>query len=345
VIRTLIDATGIRKGLGSLVPFRPSPLLNIVDKPMLVHQLEYLRQQGVTRCDLLIDHHPKMIEEALEDGSRWDIQLHYYRAHNPLRPFASFLATAQQMGSEQLLLVNGNTLPAFLFKQLLEAGAKEPTLLYYADGVWTGWGLIPAELLSQVDRQTGLKAAGRLTVERFLSVESYAEVHQSNQKLLSERPASVNFPSTAKMIAPGIWISRAASLHPDVSLNAPVFIGENCRIEKECRIGPHAIIENNCLIDNGSVIEQSLVCQESYVGEKLQLMNSIVHQEHLINLTLKTNVLIKDRFILSALTFPSPKKWIISLRKRLGADLRSIKQFFKQLFTKFREYARVAKKR
>jgi len=55
----------------------PKVLLPVAGKPFLVHQLELLRRQGVSRVVLCVGHLSEMIERDFGDGRNWGVKIAY----------------------------------------------------------------------------------------------------------------------------------------------------------------------------------------------------------------------------------------------------------------------------
>jgi N-acetyl-alpha-D-muramate 1-phosphate uridylyltransferase len=73
----VILAGGLATRLGPLTTRIPKSLVDVAGKPFVVHQLELLRRSGLAEIVLLVGHLGHMITDALGDGARWGLQLHY----------------------------------------------------------------------------------------------------------------------------------------------------------------------------------------------------------------------------------------------------------------------------
>lgn len=327
-MRAVVIATGYTPAISSLLYYRPTPLLNIADRPVIFHVLDFLTQAKISKFELVLSHLPHMIEEKLDDGRRWGISITYHLAKDPEFPFSTIRAAAQAWDNERIVFALGDTLPKIDPHTIIEHMDKEePFFWMYPSHEWTGWGLINAAQLGRIAPKTTLQAFFNqfgphyksLKAAPFLNVQSLPDLKKTNLKFIThEHPANI-FPTTARMVDPGIWVSRGVSLHPLAKIVSPVFIGENCQIKDNTQIGPNAIIEKNCIIDSQSHIENSLVLQRSYVGENLDVRNSIIDRNLLINLSLETHVTIRDDFILCELKPPSLLSYPLRLLERAGA--------------------------
>lgn len=315
-MRALLIATGYNENLLPIVQYRPTPAFKILDRPILVHIIEFLVEQKINKVDLILSHLPHMIEDLLEEGKRWGIQVTYHLCKEASRPYGALSLMAEEWEDETILLGQGDRLPKFEFPWVLEVYQQKnrPVFLMSGGKKWSGWALLSAKDLSSLPSDLSSTALFRhfeeekpltLKTSPFLSVDSLQEFRKSNLDFLKKEQHSL-FPVTAHLIRPGIWISRAASVHPTAKLHPPLLIGEYTQIKEHAVIGPYAIIENNCYVDESSTIDHSIICQHTYVGQRLEVKNCIVDRNHLINLALQTHVLIREEFILGKIKSP---KW------------------------------------
>lgn len=325
-MRAVLIATGYHPDMNPLITYRPTPLLNIADKPIIFHIIESLARHKIKQYDLVLNYLPERIEEKLGDGKRWGIDITYHLAKDNLYPFTVLAPAAQGWKESEILLGMGDCLPKIpdaLFYPLLE---DIPLLFFYPTKKWSGWGFLTPSILGDIPKNTSVQDlpekipnCKKEKVKTYLSAQTLKELQKSNLQFLTEQAPDHLFPSTARLIEVDTWISRAVSLHPSAAITPPVFIGENCQIKEKTHIGPHAVIENNCIIDSHSTIQNSLICQKSYVGEDLEIKNSIVDRNQLINLSFDTKITINDNFILSEITPPKIKNYPLLILEKILA--------------------------
>jgi len=322
-MRAVLIATGYHSQLEPLVSYRPSPLLNIADKPILFHIIEALVRQGVKKYDLILSHLPEQIEEVLKDGKRWGIEIEYHLIKNDLYPF-KVLKIANHWKSEKILLGQADAIP--YLPRMDSLGDTLPILFNLEK--WSGWGVFSTDFLANLPDDTTIESlpdlineGTQITVKAFLSAKELKNLIQSNQHIMNEETPSTLFPTTAKKVEPGVWISKAVVLEPGVEVIPPVFIGKNSQIKSGARIGPNTVIENHSIIDSSSIVENSLICQNSYVGEALEVRQCIIDRNSLINLDHGTHIQVKEDFILSEATPPSLRSYLFELLEKGSALL------------------------
>ena len=72
-----ILAGGLATRLGDITKKIPKALLEVAGKPFVVHQLELLRENGVKRVVLCVQHLADQIEAVLGDGSGYGMDVRY----------------------------------------------------------------------------------------------------------------------------------------------------------------------------------------------------------------------------------------------------------------------------
>jgi acetyltransferase-like isoleucine patch superfamily enzyme len=316
----IIIATGHRKELEPLVQHRPTELFKVVNKPILFHIFDFLCKIKITKCDLLISHLADQIEDALGDGKAWGIKVSYHLVKDPSHPFKMISQISNSWGKEPVLLGQGNIFPLL---QGLDVKEGVATIYQFPSKEWTGWGIVPANILASAPSSLSLEDFpatikpffNSVKTQSHLSTRTFQDYISSNIRPLTNKTPDFAYPTTAHEVQKGVWISRSVAIHRNVKIEQPVFIGENCQIMNDVEIGPDVVIERNCIIDKGSKIKHSLILKKSYVGENLELRDSIVDRNLLINITHDTAIRIRDDFILSEINPPPlfryPLRWII----------------------------------
>lgn len=328
-MRAILIAAGYSDEASPLVCYKPTPLFDVVDKPVIVHILEYLTGQGFTEIEIVLSHLPHLIENALGEGERWGVKITYHLAKDCEQPFLPLRVIARNWDDPWVLVGQGDCLPHFTEEWIKSPPQEKAKLLVNAEGIWNGWGFFsPKQLanlppdITEVDfiEKFG-EACDLQKVNPFFCTRSLKELLDSNSKFISFPELFGIFPSASHEIEPGIWLSRGVSIHPGLKIIPPVFIGEDCQIMDHVTLGPETIIEKSCYIDKNSTIKRSLICQRSYVGEELVVNNSVVDRNFLANVEHETSQHIRDDFILGELKQRSILKYPLNLLERSFALL------------------------
>jgi len=68
---------GLATRLRPLTETIPKALIEVANKPFICHQLDYLKNQGITQVVLCIGYLGEMIRSVVGDGSAWGIKVSY----------------------------------------------------------------------------------------------------------------------------------------------------------------------------------------------------------------------------------------------------------------------------
>lgn len=103
----VITAGGKGTRVSSLNNSVPKPLLPVAGKPVLQHQIECLKRQGIERITLTIGYLGDMIREYFGDGSRFGVKIDYVQEDVPLGTAGAlyYLKTSVQ---DDFFLINGD---------------------------------------------------------------------------------------------------------------------------------------------------------------------------------------------------------------------------------------------
>jgi len=124
-MRAMILAAGRGTRMRELTRDCPKPLLQAGGKPLIVWQIERLRQAGL--CDIVINHAylGTQIENALGDGSRFGVHLSYSPETQPLETAGGIRQAMPLLGDAPFVVVNGDV---FCDADLAELQPKAETL-------------------------------------------------------------------------------------------------------------------------------------------------------------------------------------------------------------------------
>lgn len=80
----IVLAGGKGERLRPLTGDRPKSMVPLLEKPILEHQVEWLRESGVTDIVVACGYLHQVIEEYFGDGSRWGVRMRYSVEEEPL---------------------------------------------------------------------------------------------------------------------------------------------------------------------------------------------------------------------------------------------------------------------
>lgn len=154
-MRAVIMAGGKGTRVASVNSAIPKPMLPICGKPVLLHQIECLKRQGITEITLTIGHLGDQIRDHFGDGSSYGVQIDYIQEKEPLGT-AGALYYLKGRVADDFLLLNGDLIFDVDFQRLMDFHKRHKatvTLLAHpndhpydsgiiladSDGKVTGW--------------------------------------------------------------------------------------------------------------------------------------------------------------------------------------------------------------
>ena len=107
-MRAMILAAGRGERMRPLTDHLPKPLLPVAGKPLIVWHLEKLAAAGIT--DIVINHAwlGKRIEEALGDGSAFNVRIRYSPEPVALETAGGIATAGPLLGADPFLVINGD---------------------------------------------------------------------------------------------------------------------------------------------------------------------------------------------------------------------------------------------
>lgn len=112
----------------------PKPMVHINGKPILQHQIECLKRQGITDIILIVGYLGEKIEEYFGNGSRFDVQIRYIKEETPLGTAGALALLPPMLNGESFFLIFGDILfdidLARMVKYHVERKAKATLLVH-----------------------------------------------------------------------------------------------------------------------------------------------------------------------------------------------------------------------
>lgn len=109
-MKAIIIAGGAGTRLRPLTYHRPKPLAPILNRPMIVHQIESLKKHGVTEIVCCLQYLAEQIKAYLGDGRRFGVKIEYAVEEKPLGTAGGVKNAARYFPREPFLVLNGDIL-------------------------------------------------------------------------------------------------------------------------------------------------------------------------------------------------------------------------------------------
>ena len=108
-MKAVILAGGEGTRLRPLTLTTPKPVVPVVDRPFLRHQLDLLRRTGVTEVVFSVAYRPERIQAVFGDGSRLGMRIHYAVEETPLGTGGA-VKNAEPLLDDTTIVFNGDVL-------------------------------------------------------------------------------------------------------------------------------------------------------------------------------------------------------------------------------------------
>ncbi len=120
-MKVAILAGGFGKRLRPLTSEKPKPLVEVAGKPILVHQIDWLRSHGFDEIVLLVGYLKEKIMEYIGGGSRFGVRVVYVVEEEPLGTGGALKNAEHVLKSEDVFLVlNGDIITNLDPSRLIE---------------------------------------------------------------------------------------------------------------------------------------------------------------------------------------------------------------------------------
>lgn len=133
MIQTAIVAGGLGTRMRSVSEQVPKVMLPVLGKPLLEHQIDWLKKSGLTEVFLCLGFKAEAVQKHFGDGAKWGMTLHYQVEQTP-RGTAGAVKDLSPQLSGDLLLIYGDLYAEVDYGKLLKfhaAHAGAATLVVF----------------------------------------------------------------------------------------------------------------------------------------------------------------------------------------------------------------------
>jgi mannose-1-phosphate guanylyltransferase/phosphomannomutase len=297
------------KALMPLTEHTCAAMLPVVGKPLIVYALEDLTFAGLREALVVVSAHADLVEQELGDGARWGMRLEYVLARADENPGLVVRKIIGQIG-EQFLMMRGDVLRTPMLKEFLaraNTNRNQPVqaiydgqpaaLLLASQSDEESWRLLgdPEQLPSSPPTVPQLDLAGG----KVSLIASLAQYHRANIDAAAGRFAGLIVPG--REVVSGVRLGRQSRLPGSAIKGSPIFVGSRCRIDRSAELMEDVVINDDVIIDRQSTLRSAVILPHTYIGELVEVSDSIVSTNHLINAATGSVTRVVDSFLLSGL--------------------------------------------
>lgn len=305
-MKALILVGGFGTRLRPLTLNKPKPLVPFCNKPMLVHQIEALKEVGVDEVVLAIAYRPDAMKAEMDSwGEKLGVKIHYSHETTPLGT-AGPLALAREFlegGDEPFFVLNSDVTCRFPMKELLTFHKQhkgEGTIMVTKVTEWQKYGVVV------YDTESGLIDQFVEKPKKFVGDKINSGIYIFNQSILKRIPLEKTsietqvFPQMAAdktlfaMELEGFWmdIGQPHDYLDGLGKYLPSLVGSNreslLMTEKEAEsrgfsvigcvlIDPSAVIGKGCVLGpNVTVDKDCKIGEHCRISQTAILEGSIV---------------------------------------------------------------------
>jgi len=207
-MKAMVLAAGLGERMRPLTEGRAKPSLPLLNRPMIIHTLEYLKRFGVSEAVINLHHQPESIRAVVGDGSRLGLKVHY--SEEPLiLGTAGGLKKAEPLlrGEGPIILINSDFVTDCdldaVIKKHREASALS-TLVLTPPQPGATYGIIEVGDRDRIERISG-RPAGE--ADPRTSRYHFTGIHVIEQAILDEIPpgqkAEINSEIYPRLISAG----------------------------------------------------------------------------------------------------------------------------------------------
>ncbi|XP_072976742.1 probable mannose-1-phosphate guanylyltransferase 1 [Typha angustifolia] len=294
-MKALILVGGFGTRLRPLTLSVPKPLVDFANKPMILHQIEALKDVGVTEVILAINYQPEVMINFLKDfESKLDIKITCSRETEPLGT-AGPLALARDKlidgSSEPFFVLNSDVISEYPLLELIQfhkSHGGEATIMVTKVDEPSKYGVVI------MDEETGKVERFVEKPKIFVGNKINAGIYLLNPSVLDRielKPTSIEkeiFPEIAAdqklyaMVLPGFWmdigqpkdyitglrlylgslrkksadkLAVGAHIVGNVLVHESAAIGEGCLIGPDVAIGPGSVVESGVRLSRCTVMQ------------------------------------------------------------------------------------------
>ncbi|CAL9153053.1 probable mannose-1-phosphate guanylyltransferase 3 [Musa acuminata AAA Group] len=308
-MKALILVGGFGTRLRPLTLSFPKPLVDFANKPMILHQIEALKDVGVTEVVLAINYRPEVMLNFLKDfEDKLGIKITCSQETEPLGtagPLALARDRLMDGSGEPFFVLNSDVISEYPFAELIQfhkSHGGEATIMVTKVDEPSKYGVVVMDETGKVDR----------FVEKpkvFVGNKINAGIYLLNPSVLDRielRPTSIEkevFPKIAAdqklhaMVLPGFWMDigqpkdyitglrlyleslrkkASSKLATGSHIVGNVLVHENAVIGEGCLIGPDVAIGPGCVIESGVRLSRCTVMRGVRIKKHACISSSII---------------------------------------------------------------------
>ena len=122
-MKAVILAGGLGTRLHPYTKSLPKPMLPLGKKPILEHEIEWIKKNGINEIVICVSYLRKKIEDYFGDGKKFGVKIEYAISNEPLAT-AGQLKTAEKLIDETFVCLYGDSIYNFSLRNMIKHHKK-----------------------------------------------------------------------------------------------------------------------------------------------------------------------------------------------------------------------------
>ncbi len=280
-MKAMILAAGYGTRLFPLTIDRTKPAIPLLGKPLVGYVAEYLATFGIKEVVVNLHHQPGSVKEALGDGSRFGVRIHYTLEQPAILGTSGALDNARELlEDETFLIINGKIVTDIDINAAVSAHRNSgalATMVLKKNHEREHF----SEVLVEGDRVTGFGGFPDPTVKEGPDPSMFTGIHILEPEVFDYIPRGVYSDIVPTFYAPAVREGKHIAAHftearwfelstipryLEISLKLLNGSEERVIVGRNPRISTNAVLEESVLWDNVTVEEGATVCR-SIIGD------------------------------------------------------------------------------
>jgi len=311
-MKAMILAAGFGKRLQPLTLKRAKAAIPVMNVPLIVHTLLFLKRNGINDAVINLHYMPDSIKELVGDGSRFDMHI-AYSYETQIMGTAGGLKKAQEfLRNSTFVMINSDTLIEFNLQDAIRYHKKNnavATMVLTDFNEKNDYGPVEVDDKNRIKNILGKISCQSKPLEKkifvgvhifeadifsFIPSDKFYEINaQVYPELIQKEKKVFGYPLK------GYWndvgtLRRYLEVHKEIFENKSILswkfgnnekftTGENCQISDEKITLNYAVFGENCRVGKNSVLTEIVALKNVKIGRDVKISRSILDEGVIID--------------------------------------------------------------
>ncbi len=299
--KAMVLAAGLGTRLRPLTDLISKPMAPIVNKPVMEHIIELLKEHDFTEIVCNLHWYPEAIKDYFGDGSKWGVKITYSYESELLGTAGGVKKVEAFFDNKTFLILSGDALTDINLKELVSFHKEKGGICTLALTEVEDPSQYGVVILDNNNRIMGFQEKPLMGEEKSKLANSGIYVFESDifkyippgsfydfGRDLYPRLLEKNIPyygykhsrywndvGSFEEYQQGNFDALEGKVKvniPGVQINEGIWLGKNCKIEEEVVMIPPLVIGNNCVIKKGAKLYGPIIIGDNTVIDERAIM-------------------------------------------------------------------------